>query len=65
MQRQSAISEGDKLKWLKNIVNIIRDPDRDFKERRFLLLTYIVVIAVFIVLVGDIFIDENWSKLSK
>ncbi|MBR1853338.1 MAG: DegV family EDD domain-containing protein [Lachnospiraceae bacterium] len=51
------------MKWLKNIVNIIRDPDRDFKERRFLLLTCIVVIAVFIVLVGDIFIDENWMEI--
>ena len=43
----------------KRYIEAIRDHDRDFTERMFLIVTIITEIAVTIALIGDIYIGEN------
>ena len=45
------------------IAEIIRDPERDFSERVFLIFSIISEIAVLIALAGDIYIGENLGEI--
>ena len=51
------------MKQLKNILEIIQNPENDFDERVFLLFTVITEIAVFIVFIGDIIVREHPAEI--
>ena len=42
-----------------NIIRVIMDPEREFKERVYLALTIVIEITAFIAFLGDIFVKEN------
>ena len=45
--------------YIKKLISMIKDPDRDFSERVFIVLTIISDIAVAVALIGDIITREN------
>ena len=47
----------------KRYIEAIRDHDRDFTERMFLIVTIITEIAVTIALIGDIYIGESPGEI--
>ncbi len=51
------------INFLKSIPSMIRDPERNFSERVFVLLTIISDIAVTIALIGDLIIGENTTEV--
>ena len=46
-------------KKINALIGTIRDPERDFQERLFILLTVIAIVAITLVLIGDLLIGEN------
>ena len=48
---------------IKRIVDVIKDYNRDFSERVFLIFTMITEIAVVIALIGDIYIGESMGEI--
>ncbi len=48
----------------KPAYDAIRDPDRDFSERIFLILTFMSEVVVFIALIGDILVGENFMEIA-
>ena len=48
---------------IKKMVDAIRDPERDFQERIFLIYSVISEIAVLVALAGDLFIGENIGEV--
>ncbi|MCR5651104.1 MAG: DegV family EDD domain-containing protein [Lachnospiraceae bacterium] len=53
----------DLMRRIKRFLRSLMDPDRDFSERRYVLMTTISIIAVFLVLIGDIIIGENLPEI--
>ena len=51
------------IRIFKNAYAAIKDPDRDFVERVFLILTFISEISVFIAFVGDMITQENPNEM--
>ncbi len=47
------------IKLFKRTVEMLKDPSRSFKERVFLLLTFVTVIVALLALVGDLLVKEN------
>ena len=47
------------LRLFKTAINAIKDPERDFSERIFLIFTFMTEIAVIIALIGDLLTKEN------
>ena len=47
------------LKSIKAAIAAVKDPERDFTERIFLILTLHSEIMVFIAFLGDLFLREN------
>ncbi len=47
------------MKWIKKVIQIIWNPDVDFEERMFLLLTLVAEAAMVMALIGDILMGEN------
>ncbi|WP_408071324.1 DegV family protein [Butyrivibrio sp. JL13D10] len=48
---------------LKKVIDMIKDPSRNFKERVFILLTLVIYLVILIALAGDIAFDENWIEI--
>ena len=54
----------DNKSFIKNLINIIKDPEWDFSERVYLGLSIISEIIVFLALIGDLVMNENpWRLL--
>ena len=51
------------VKWIKKIIEIIKDHERSFNVRVFVLLTMISEIAVFIAFIGDIASGEDIKEI--
>ncbi|MCR5594910.1 MAG: DegV family EDD domain-containing protein [Lachnospiraceae bacterium] len=51
------------MKYIKRLKKIITDPEIDFRERQFLLLSLTSCLAVFIVFIGDLLIGEYAGEL--
>lgn len=51
------------VKWIKKIIEIIKDHERSFNVRVFVLLTMISEIAVFIAFIGDIAAGEDIKEI--
>ena len=47
------------IRFLKSAFNAVKDPNRDFDERIFLVLSAVSEVVVFIAFLGDVFIKEN------
>ncbi|MEE3468172.1 MAG: DegV family protein [Eubacterium sp.] len=47
------------MKMIKNVIQVLRDPDGDFTERKTILMTLIAIIGEFAALVGDIIAGDN------
>ena len=51
------------MKLIKKLTNLLYDPERDFTERKIILMTILSIIAVFVVLIGDIIVGENKAEI--
>ncbi|MBO4905403.1 MAG: DegV family EDD domain-containing protein [Lachnospiraceae bacterium] len=51
------------IRFLKSAVNAVKDPNRDFDERLYLILSFASEIIVFIAFIGDIIIKENPNEI--
>ncbi len=47
------------MKLFRNVIQLLRDPDRDFTERKVVLMTLIAMVGEFVALVGDIITGDN------
>lgn len=47
------------IKLIRRAMEMLKDPSRSFKERVFLLLTFVTVIVALLALVGDLLVKEN------
>ena len=47
------------FRLIKTAINAVKDPERDFTERIFLIFTFMTEIAVIIALIGDLLTKEN------
>ena len=47
------------INFFKTAYDIIKDPDKDFADRIFLILTFMSEIAVLVALIGDILTGES------
>ena len=53
----------DLMGWMKSYAAAIRDPNRDFDERIYLILSIASEMTVFIALIGDIILKENPQEI--
>ncbi len=53
----------DLMGWIASYAAAIRDPDRDFDERIYLILSIVSEVTVFIALIGDIILKENPQEI--
>ena len=51
------------MKAIRRLFEILRDPDRDFMERKFIMMTVLAISAVVIVTIGDIISGENFIEI--
>lgn len=51
------------VEMIKNMFAVVRDTDRKFQERVFTMLTWFVVPAVIVALIGDLIIKENIHEI--
>ncbi len=51
------------IRFLKSAFAAVRDPERDFTERVFLILTFMSEITVFIAFIGDLIYRENFREI--
>ncbi len=52
------------IEYLKSLVNAVKDPERDFSERLFLILTLISELTVFIAFIGDLVTKEDIYEIA-
>ncbi len=50
-------------RFIRFITNTVKNPERDFSERVFVLFSIISVLAVLVALVGDIIVGENIGEI--
>ncbi len=51
------------IKFFKSVFAAVRDPERDFTERIFLILTFMSEVSVFIGFIGDLIIGESKAEI--
>ncbi len=51
------------IKFFKSVFAAVRDPERDFTERIFLILTFMSEVSVFIAFIGDLIIGESKAEI--
>ena len=47
------------IRFFRSVIETIKDPERDFTDRIFLILTFVSEISVMIALIFDIIMKEN------
>ncbi|MBO4395992.1 MAG: DegV family EDD domain-containing protein [Eubacterium sp.] len=51
------------MKFVRMLGNFLKDPERDFTERKFVMMTIIAMVGEFLALIGDIIFQDSWIEI--